>query len=395
MPHLITGRDKVNHVTSANDGQIHARMYGSGRYALHDAACSMETANTARVTGGLLLMDGRFIEIDGAGEEVAIANGSQGQKRNDLVGVRYMVDADGYESATFEAIKGTPTDGTPEDPPYDNEASILRGDADVFWPLFRVPLDGLSVGTPESLVGGWGLSIGSGGTGATTGKAACANLGAFAALAGSLKSTSPSELYNLAPGTYIVNQDGVYGNMIVSKVATDRTFAIVSFDTGESYILRGWTKGDHVASWDRIDNEISSLTAQCSTKTNLSASEKQIPIDRLQQSSGSALSLASNYIVCAKAGIVLVSGALYIKACGNCDNVQAGISGPGGNVQALSRNATITNGNDYSMVIPPKVIKVNAGDKIYWTCANWAGARGYVEGSSLSYINAVYLGGVR
>ena len=272
MPHLITGRDKVNHVTSANDGLIHARMYGSGRYALHDAACSMETANIARVTGGLLLMDGRFVEIDGAGEEVAIANGSQGQKRNDLVGVRYTVDADGYESATFEAIKGVPTDGVPEDPPYDKEASILRGDADVFWPLFRVKLDGLSVGTPESLVGGWGLSIGSGGTGATTGKAACKNIGAFAMQLGAISDMSPAALYNLAPGSYIVPQTaanspcpGVYGNIVVSRNAGNRTFAVVAFDNRESYILRGCTNATAVASWDRIDGGYKVLSTASNT----------------------------------------------------------------------------------------------------------------------------------
>lgn len=151
MPHLITGRAKFDHVTSGNDGLIHARMHGYGRYALHDVSCDMTTANSALVKGGLLLFDGRFVEVNGSGENVAIANGSQGMKRKDLIGVRYAIDSDGYESASIEAIKGVPSEGEPDDPAYDKAASILLGDSDVFWPLFRLRLDGLSVGKPEPI----------------------------------------------------------------------------------------------------------------------------------------------------------------------------------------------------------------------------------------------------
>lgn len=270
MPHLITGtQGGKGHVTSANDGAIHARIFGSGRYALDDVSCHMETANLARVEGGLLLFDGRFVEIEGAYEGIAIANGSQGMKRHDLVGLRYTIDSDGYEYADLVALEGEPSEGEPQDPHYDANASIEKRDAEVFWPLFRIPLDGLNVGEPVDLTSGWGMPVSSGGTGATTTKEACANLGAFAGNAGGLSDVTPAALYNVAPGAYTVSPTatgspcpGQYGNMVVSRSGGNRTWAVVAFDQGGCYMLSGWTKDSTTATWVRIDGRCKVLSTE-------------------------------------------------------------------------------------------------------------------------------------
>ena len=47
-------------------------------------------------------------------------------------------------------VRGTPAASDPQDPEY-NDGSILDGSLVVDMPLYRVPLDGISVGDPEPL----------------------------------------------------------------------------------------------------------------------------------------------------------------------------------------------------------------------------------------------------
>ena len=141
------------------------------------------------------------------------------------------------------------------------------------------------------------------------------------------------------------------------------------------------------------------MCAYCGTKTNLTTSWSQIPLTHVYSSSGTMFSLASNVVICAKAGRVLVSGSMYVKQVANCDNIQLSIeqrsaSGAGaGNSAVLARYPTITNGDDNCVVIPTKVLNVGAGDSICLMGANWRASRGYIEGNNLSFVNVVYLGG--
>ena len=96
-------------------------------------------------------MQGRHIRIE-AGETVnlTLENGTQGQYRNDLVVCRYTKEASGVEKAELAVIKGTPATSNPEDPAY-TAGDIQAGDLLAEMPLYRIPLDGITVGTPVQL----------------------------------------------------------------------------------------------------------------------------------------------------------------------------------------------------------------------------------------------------
>lgn len=150
---LVTGKKGTVHVDSADDGALYAAIAGKGEYVLDlddRLACTMTTANKAHVASGHGLMQGRHWLIDAEGVDLTIQNGTQGQKRNDLIVARYECDAKNgnIESVALKVIKGTPTTGTPADPAC-TRGDILEGAALVNeQPLWRIPLNGITVGTP-------------------------------------------------------------------------------------------------------------------------------------------------------------------------------------------------------------------------------------------------------
>ena len=87
---------------------------------------------------------------DAAGDGTTTAtvqSGTQGQKRNDLVVLRYTKNTTtGVETCSIVVLKGTPTTGTPADPAH-NTGSILDGVATHDMPLYRIPINGITVGT--------------------------------------------------------------------------------------------------------------------------------------------------------------------------------------------------------------------------------------------------------
>jgi len=148
--HLVTGYAGKTHITSADQGALHAAIFGRENYVLNTGNCfsaQAVTSNSVRVLDGEVIMQGRHIRLEpGAYEEVTIENGTQEYFRNDLICIRYTKDADtGIESASFVVIKGTPDASSAIDPEY-NEGNILNGILTVDLPLYRVPLSGLNIG---------------------------------------------------------------------------------------------------------------------------------------------------------------------------------------------------------------------------------------------------------
>lgn len=150
---LITGYSGTPHISSADEGQRLLGTFGAGCYVLDTGsglACSMSSANAAVIGIGDAVMYGRHVRVDSP-ETVTIESGTQGQKRNDIVGLHYTRDAvTGVEMVIAKVYKGTPTAGTPADPTYPT-TSIADGAAEAFMPLWRIPLSGVSVGTPVQL----------------------------------------------------------------------------------------------------------------------------------------------------------------------------------------------------------------------------------------------------
>ncbi|MFR3301933.1 MAG: hypothetical protein ACLTPI_00040 [Bifidobacterium pullorum] len=149
---LITGFAGRPHVGSDDVGAFQAGILGVGSYVLQTGQqlkATVASANKVTIGTGDLVMNGRHVRMATA-TDLTIQNGSQGQKRNDLIVCRYSKASDGKETATLVVVKGTATSGTPADPSY-NKTSILDGASVSDMPLYRIPITNLSVGTPVQL----------------------------------------------------------------------------------------------------------------------------------------------------------------------------------------------------------------------------------------------------
>ena len=149
---LITGFAGAPHVGSDDMGAFHAGVLGVGSYVLQTGQqlkATVASANKVTIGTGDLVMNGRHVRMATA-TDLTIQNGTQGQKRNDLIVCRYQKASDGKETATLTVVKGTATTGTPADPSY-NKTSILDGASVSDMPLYRIPITNLSVGTPVKL----------------------------------------------------------------------------------------------------------------------------------------------------------------------------------------------------------------------------------------------------
>lgn len=150
--HLITGHAGKAHIKAANHGAYNAAVVGKGQYVLDFGTmfeASVLSANKIRIYDGILLNQGRHIQIDpNTYEEVDIENGAQGYKRDDIIAMRYSKNAEtDVESASLVVIKGTPYEnGQNVLFPESASGDIINGAVISDMPLYRVPLDGLTVG---------------------------------------------------------------------------------------------------------------------------------------------------------------------------------------------------------------------------------------------------------
>lgn len=148
---LVTGSRGAPHVTSAQAAKFHAGIVGDGQYVMAGMTATMTSSNTCHIDPGVACMNGRDVEVPAGGVDVTVDNGTQAQNRNDLVCLRYTA-AGLYTSEAVElvCIKGTATSSAAKDPSY-NDGSVLDGDSPVDMPLWRIPITGVSVGTPVQL----------------------------------------------------------------------------------------------------------------------------------------------------------------------------------------------------------------------------------------------------
>jgi hypothetical protein len=139
-----------DHITASQLGRIVQGVAGTGRYVLptlNELSATMQTANKVRIATGDLVMDGRVVTNE-ASVDLAVTSGTSGYKRNDLVVCKYSKDAStGVETFTAAVVKGTPTTGTPADPSV-TEGDISSGSSSAVMPLWRIPIDGITAGTP-------------------------------------------------------------------------------------------------------------------------------------------------------------------------------------------------------------------------------------------------------
>ena len=140
---IVDGMTGTKHISSDDLSAHNVATIGKADCVLKygdDFALTMASANSATLGTGVGMVGGKRF-WNQAATSLTIQSGTQGQKRNDLVVARYAKTSAGIESITPVVIKGTPTTRTAADPEV--TANDLK--------LWRVPLDGISVGEPVKL----------------------------------------------------------------------------------------------------------------------------------------------------------------------------------------------------------------------------------------------------
>lgn len=155
---LVDGKAGVAHISSEDKAIIHQAKFSKSDVVFDwgDAfKCSMSSSNTATIGTGCASIQGLDWHITAA-ESVTISNGSQGMKRNDIICAHYHRNSSsdtgdvGIESVELTVLKGTPNATAAADPAIPS-GKILSGAVDAYMPLWRIPLDGITVGTPVRL----------------------------------------------------------------------------------------------------------------------------------------------------------------------------------------------------------------------------------------------------
>lgn len=156
--HLVTGYLGSDHITAMDQGAFNAALIGTGDFVLKKGSvfrAQVIDNNTVRVYDGELMMQGRFVRLEpGKYVDLTVGSGAQGQMRNDLIVARYTKnESTGVEGVNLEVIRGTVVASNPLDPDC-VEGDITNGEATKHeFPLWRIPVDGLNVGTPVCLFG--------------------------------------------------------------------------------------------------------------------------------------------------------------------------------------------------------------------------------------------------
>ena len=140
---IVDGMTGTKHISSDDLSALNIATVGKADCVLgygDNFKLTMQSANSATLGTGVGMVGGKRF-WNQAATNLTVQSGSQGQKRNDLVVARYAKTSAGIESITPVVVKGTPSTGAAADPA--TTSNDLK--------LWRIPLDGISVGTPVRL----------------------------------------------------------------------------------------------------------------------------------------------------------------------------------------------------------------------------------------------------
>lgn len=150
---LVDGKAGVAHISSDDKAIIHQAKFGKSDMVFDWGdvlKCTMGSANKATIGTGCASIQGLDWHITSA-ESVTISNGSQGMKRNDIICAHYHRDSKtGNENVALTVLKGSPNATAATDPTIPS-GKILSGAVDAYMPLWRILLNGITVGTPVRL----------------------------------------------------------------------------------------------------------------------------------------------------------------------------------------------------------------------------------------------------
>lgn len=140
---IVDGMTGTKHISSDDLSALNIATIGKADCVLEygdNFKLTMASANSATLGTGVGMVGGKRF-WNQAATSLTVQSGTQGKKRNDLVVARYAKTGTGVESITPVVIKGTPATGTAADPA--TTSNDLK--------LWRIPLDGIGVGTPVKL----------------------------------------------------------------------------------------------------------------------------------------------------------------------------------------------------------------------------------------------------
>lgn len=153
---IITGYRGEPHITSQQLRNTYIPIFGPDAKILDvgsKMAFTVISANEIEIADGQLICEGCMAEIAyGTSETLMLENGTQGEKRIDLIVARYTKNSGtGVEDIQLAVVKGTPAATNPAVPSY-NTGTIAAGDSPVDFPIYRVNLDGISITSVDALV---------------------------------------------------------------------------------------------------------------------------------------------------------------------------------------------------------------------------------------------------
>lgn len=158
----ITNAAKEPHITPLQDSMWHRGMAGIDSCVFNffeNFAAEVSSNNSVKIRSGIGMIQGRYFCVEPSTyDEVTIANGTQGEKRKDLIVCRWTVDEEQkVQSGDWVVIQGTPTTGTPATPSH-TDGDLDAGDLIADMPFYEVTLDGINVtGVAQKFTGLGGI----------------------------------------------------------------------------------------------------------------------------------------------------------------------------------------------------------------------------------------------
>lgn len=146
---LVTGHAGTGHVSSDDARHLNAGIFGAGTYFLGNAPeISMASANVVQIANCEIMAQGAHVRITDGPLELAVANGTPGYHRKDLICLSYSKDSvTAVEDSDFIVIEGDPAmtaEGAKDPTDEWMQNSILENDLLVHIPIGRITFDGLT-----------------------------------------------------------------------------------------------------------------------------------------------------------------------------------------------------------------------------------------------------------